>query len=152
MWRRTQSASHSPAPRLIRSCGLRCIGWIAHNASIVPEDLKYLGLSYQLGPNEGWVALKRNRAAFAAFQQLPPDLAEHALSEFVSLLESKFYEQAADIFTGPAWPVRDVIVPRLKDVAEDRRRFFAQILSSRDYDVELPGIKFPEKLPWQRER
>ena len=118
----------------------------------VPEDLKYLGLSYQLGPNEGWIALKRNRAAFAAFQQLPPDLAERALREFVSLLENEFYEQAADIFTGPAWPVRNVIVPRLKDVAEDRRRFFAQILSSRDYDVELPGIKFPEKLPWQRER
>jgi len=40
----------------------------------------------------------------------------------------------------------------LKDAAEDRRRFFAKILSERGYDVELPGIEFPEKLPWQRER
>ena len=38
-----------------------------------PEDLKYLRLSYQLGPNEGWIALKRNGVTFAMLQQLPSE-------------------------------------------------------------------------------
>ena len=57
-----------------------------------PEDLKYLELSYQLGPNEGWIALRRNSVAFATFQQLPPELAEFAINEFVGLLKARFYE------------------------------------------------------------
>jgi hypothetical protein len=52
--RRPRSARHSPAHLLIRSYGLRCIGSLH---GLGQQDLKYLRFSYQLGPNEGWIAL-----------------------------------------------------------------------------------------------
>ena len=56
-----------------------------------PDLLKYLRLSYRLGPHEGWIALKRNPLAFAAFQQLSPDLREAAVNEFAAMLgDSEF--------------------------------------------------------------
>src|SRR5262249_13221757 len=51
-----------------------------------PDYLNYLRMSYELGPREGWIALKRNPLAFAAFQQLPPDLREYVANEFVALV------------------------------------------------------------------
>lgn len=114
-----------------------------------PQDLKYLRFSYQLGPNEGWIALKRNRAAFASFQQLPPDLAEQALIEFVALLESNFYEQAADIFIGPALPERELILRRLASIAESDRQLFLAALARRGYDENIPGIAPGDSRPWR---
>lgn len=104
------------------------------------QDLQYLRLSYQLGRNEGWIALKRSRAAFAIFQQLPPDLAEYVLIEFAGLIESKFYEQAAEIFTGPAWSVHGEILQRLNRLAEPNRQSLSDALRQRGFDVEIPGI------------
>ena len=91
-----------------------------------PDYLKYLRLSYRLGPHEGWIVLKRNPLAFAAFQQLPPDLAEDAVNEFFAmLLDSHFSEQAAEIFIGPAWPERELILSHLTRLADNDRRRFA---------------------------
>ena len=45
---------------------------------------KYLRMSYQLGPNEGWIALKRNPVAFANYESLPPDILTKAIAEFLS--------------------------------------------------------------------
>ena len=58
-----------------------------------PTHLKHLRMSYQLGPNEGWIALKRNRIVLASFDALPPDLAEAGISEFVGLLSSHLYSR-----------------------------------------------------------
>ena len=104
------------------------------------EHLKYLRLSYQLGPNEGWIALKRSRAAFAVFQKLPADLAEHTIREFVALLESALYGPAVDIFIGPAWPQRELILSRLTHLREQDRQLLANELVRRGYDVNVPGI------------
>jgi hypothetical protein len=112
------------------------------------NSLKYLQMSYRLGPNEGWIALKRNHIAFAVFQQLPPDLADITINEFVGLLESKFYVQAAEIFIGPAWPERDLILPYLTRVAEKDRQLFANELYKRGYDVKVPGIGGRDARPW----
>jgi hypothetical protein len=81
-----------------------------------------------------------NPAAFSSFQQLPPDLAEQVLIEFIALLESKFCEQAADIFIGPALPERELIVPRLASIAESDRQLFLDGLVRRGYDENVPGI------------
>ncbi len=58
---------------------------------IKPEYLNYLRMSYQLGPNEGWIALKRNPVAFANFALLPADLATDAINEFLGLINSELY-------------------------------------------------------------
>jgi hypothetical protein len=113
-----------------------------------PGYLEYLRLSYQLGPNEGWIALKRNAYALAIFQLLPPDLADMALTEFAGLLDAGFYEEAVAIFTGPGWRERGLLLPRLKDVAERHRQAFARALYKRGYDVTVPGIARPDPRPW----
>lgn len=113
------------------------------------QNLKYLRMSYELGPNEGWIAVKRNRLAFDIFPQLPPDLAERTIEEFVALLETGLYEQIVDIFTGPAWPVHDIILPRLSEVTERNRREFSKILHGRGYDVTIPGIEPYKSRAWE---
>jgi hypothetical protein len=104
------------------------------------EDLQYLRMSYWLGPNEGWIALKRNPVAFSIFQKLPPDLAATTINEFDGLLKSKFYDEAAKIFVGPAWPERELVLSQLSRVALQDRQQFSAVLYSRGYDVNIPGI------------
>jgi hypothetical protein len=48
--------------------------WLALYALEPSAPLNYLTASYRLGPNEGWIALKRNLVAFANFDELPDDL------------------------------------------------------------------------------
>jgi hypothetical protein len=112
------------------------------------DYLKYLRMSYRLGPNEAWIALKRNRAAFAKFEQLPPDLAENAIGEFVELLESELYEQAAEIFIGPAWPEHALILSRLTRTTYQDRQLFADALFRRGYVANVPGIARQDLRPW----
>jgi hypothetical protein len=103
--------------------------------------LNYLRMSYQLAPNEGWVALKRNSFAFVNFERLPGDLVDEAIHEFIRLVRSRqFFVEAADILVGPAWRVRDQILPRLIEVPESDRKIFAQVLQSKGYDVPIPGV------------
>ena len=105
-----------------------------------PDLLKYLRLSYRLGPHEGWIALKRNPLAFAAFQQLSPDLREAAVNEFAAMLvDSQFSDQAAEILIGPAWPERELILSNLTRLSETDRRRFADALYTRGY-ANLPGV------------
>jgi hypothetical protein len=113
-----------------------------------PDYLKYLRMSYRLGPNEGWIELKRNHIAFAIFEQLPLDLAENTIDEFVALLEMGQYEQIVKTFTSQTWRVRYLLLLRLKNVADQYRRAFSNALYSRGYDVDVPGIKRPDPRPW----
>jgi hypothetical protein len=105
-----------------------------------PDYLKYLRMSYRLGPREAWIALKRNPLAFAAFGQLPPDLGENVINEFFALIESDLWEQAAEIFVGSAWPERELILSHLSRIADKDRRRFAAALSKHGYDLDVPGI------------
>ncbi len=114
------------------------------------EQLRYLRLSYRLGPNEAWIGLVRNRLAFAIFEQLPPDLAENAINEFIGLLKTgRLYRQVAEIYTGPAWHVRKVLLPRLSTLPDRQRDAFVYELSRLGYDVSLPGIDKRNRRPWR---
>jgi hypothetical protein len=114
-----------------------------------PAYLKYLRMSYQLGPNEGWIARKRNPITLAIFSALPTDLAEVGVSEFVALVSSHLYSEAGDIITGPGRPIRDLLVARLKDIQEADRSVFANLLYDRGVDdISIPGIAQPPQHPW----
>lgn len=112
------------------------------------DNLKYLRMSYRLGPSEGWVAVRRNRLAVAIFSQLPPDMAEGVVGEFSRLVESNFYAEAADILTGPGWPVRDRLLAGLKDVTDVDREIFAKTVYRLGYDVSVPGVDRQDFRPW----
>jgi hypothetical protein len=109
---------------------------IANRFSV--DDLKYLRMSYELGPNEGWIALRRNPAAFERFHQLPPDLAAAAINEFILLIKSNFFDSAAEIFVGPAWPERELLLSHLAEISSDQRHFLSDALRQHGYDLEMP--------------
>ena len=114
--------------------------WVEINRNgFQPDYLKYLRLSYQLGPNEGWIALKRNGYALAIFRRLPPDLAQMVIAEFANLLNSGFDDAVVKIFEGPGWSQRALLLPQLKGVAEIHREAFAKALYRAGYDVTCTG-------------
>jgi hypothetical protein len=113
-----------------------------------PDQLQFLRLSYSLGPNEGWVVARRNRLALSMFERLPADLADAALDEFARMVGSGIFEDAIAIFTGPGWPIRDKLLPRLAKVGERSREAFAKALYHEGYEVEVPGIPRPDFRPW----
>jgi hypothetical protein len=109
-----------------------------------PDNLLFLRMSYDLGPYEGWIAIKRNRVALAAFAALTSDLAERAISEFVGLVRWGLISEAADIAAGTAPPLRRVLFARLKDLSYEQRRVFASTIYRREIDdVPVPGIAPP---------
>jgi hypothetical protein len=112
------------------------------------EQLQYLRLSYRLGPNEGWVAARRNRLALATFERLPPDLADAAVNEFAHMVDSWIYGETLAIFTGPGWPIRDRLLASLKDIGERQREAFAKALYAQGYDIKVPGITPRDPRPW----
>jgi hypothetical protein len=115
--------------------------------SLGSADPGYLRLSYQLGPNEGWIGLKRNRFVMAEFEKLPADLEVSATNEFTSLLESGFYGQVADIFIAQPSRMRDLLLSRLQNVAERHRRALSNVLYAKGEDIEVPGIERTESRP-----
>jgi hypothetical protein len=109
-----------------------------------PDNLRFLKMSYELGPYEGWIAIKRNGAAFAAYSILPRDLIELATSEFVGLVRWGMVSEAAAIAAGPGLPLRGILFPRLKDLSLEQRRAFAAVIYGRELDdVPVPGIAPP---------
>jgi hypothetical protein len=123
--------------------------WVEINRNgFQPGYLRYLRLSYQLGPNEGWIALRRAGYALAIFQRLQPDLAQMVIAEFANLLNSGFDDAVINIFEGPGWSQRDLLLPRLKNVAEIHREVFSRALYRDGYDVAVPGITPRDPRPW----
>ena len=113
------------------------------------DDLKLLRMSYRLGPNEGWIAVRRSPLSIAAFASLPQDLQEAALQEFVGLVGSGLRDDAANILAGPGWPIRDQLLSRLINLDEDSRRQFANVLAAKDLEgVVVPGLQPRRRDSW----
>jgi hypothetical protein len=103
------------------------------------DAVAFLRLSYQLGPNEGWIAIKRNYVAFTMFDQLPADIADRTLTEFSHLVSSGIYGEAADIFLGPGWAQRESLLGKLTEIERFHRESFMNELTIRGYDAGVPG-------------
>jgi hypothetical protein len=124
--------------------------WLQNSQSgFSSGHLQYLEMSYKLGPNEGWLAVKRNRFALAIFPSLQPDLAEYAIGEFARLVGSSFFDEAAAILVGPGWQIRNSLLLRLENVDEVSRQAFAKIIYKFGQNLSVPGIQRPEWRPWQ---
>lgn len=113
-----------------------------------PGHLEYLNMSYTVGPNEGWIAVKRNRFALAVFSALTPSLSETAVGEFARLVGSNYFDAAADILEGPGWPMRDTLMSKLKSVGELNREVFAKVIYRRGINLEIPSVERPDWRPW----
>jgi hypothetical protein len=112
------------------------------------EQFTYLRLSYRLGPNEGWIAARRNRFALATFTRLPTDLADAAVHEFARMVDSWVYWDAIAIFTGPGWPIREQLLASLKEVGQRQREAFYTQLYTEGYKIAVPGVAPRDPRPW----
>jgi hypothetical protein len=113
------------------------------------EYLKYISMSYRLGPREGWIAVQRNRLVMAIFPLLPSDLAELAVREFATLVANSLYDPAADILLGSGWNIRDRLLGQLAEVPQRERTEFAQRLRARGSDLVVPGVVTGAR-PWEQ--
>ena len=103
------------------------------SGEFVDSDWNLLRMSYWSGPNEAWIAVRRNRLALDIFPKLPDELAEEALSEFVGLVRSGLYADASSILAGPGWAVHEQLLSRLTRVDEVNRHEFARAAGVKGY-------------------
>jgi hypothetical protein len=112
------------------------------------RDLDLLRRSYLSGPNEGWIAIKRNSLALGIFPSLSNDLVEQALSEFAGIVRSGLYPEAANILAGPGWPIREHLLSRVAQLDDTTRRGFASVLAYKNIDVDIPGMDNGSSRPF----
>lgn len=126
--------------------------WIANaRQGLAAQNFEYLRLSYELGPSEGWIAVIRSRMALAMFATLPGDIKQMAIAEFLAFVKTKQTATAADLFRGPGWQARDVLLARMASLDQSSLTAFAQELHSRGYDdVSVPGVERPPGVPWHQ--
>lgn len=124
--------------------------WLdAVKRGVRPENERYLRLSYDLAPHEAWIALWRNRLSIAMFAQLPPDLADAAIEEFVKLVDTgMLYSETATIFISAAPGVRSLMSQQLRTGKLIPRQIFARTLNEKGFDFDIPGVEKPTR-PWQ---
>jgi hypothetical protein len=120
--------------------------WLALYALEPSAPSDYLAASYRLGPNEGWIALKRNPVAFANFDELPDDLRRIVVQEFVRIVEMDAIYDAMKILVGPAWDQRELILSQMDRVPLRQRQQLQTALTEAGYDVLVPGTRFDGPL------
>jgi hypothetical protein len=125
--------------------------WVeASRTGLRPELIEYLSKSYELGPYEGWIGVKRNGLALAVFEKLPADLSEKVVAEFAVLLNSGFVAEMVANLSGPGWPVHDILVSRLATVKQGYREALANEMDRNGFSVQVPGVELREARPWNR--
>lgn len=117
-------------------------------AGLTEKAVGLLEMSYETGPNEGWVSLRRNRFALAIASQLPAALREKVFDEFLLLIQSGFVEEAAANFVGPGWSVRNELLPRLSIVNRANRERFARRIQSEGINIAVPSVEQPRSRYW----
>jgi hypothetical protein len=124
--------------------------WVKRQLGKFAEtDLALLAMSYRAGPNEGWLAVRRNWLSLSMFDSLSSELAQQAMQEFAGLVRSDFYSEAANILAGPGWAIRENLLGRLADIPEGNRRNFARVLVSKNLDgLRVPGVEQAPARPF----
>ncbi|WP_354140089.1 hypothetical protein [Bradyrhizobium sp. LB11.1] len=112
-------------------------------------NVRYLEQSYAAGPNEGWIALRRNRLALAIFPLLSEELQRKVVSEFAGMVESEFTDDAARNLTGVGWPQKDRLLASLGRVNMVAREAFAKKLAYDGVKAHVPGVNLPERM-WRQ--
>ncbi|MGY3146029.1 hypothetical protein ACVWYQ_003028 [Bradyrhizobium sp. USDA 3397] len=110
------------------------------------RNIDYLDQSYVNGPLEGWIALRRNRFALAAFPMLSEATQQKAEIEFAAMVDSGLVEQAVINFTSVGWEQRDRLLVSLERADVISREQFAKRLARDGVKVNVPGIVIEERF------
>lgn len=119
------------------------------SAGVTSNTIPLLQRSYELGANEGWIALKRIRLSLASLQSLPPSLGQRVMAEFRALVASGFELSVAEILAGCEPATRQRLVDTVVGLPEVNRRKLAENLVAKGlHDLAVPGIERTELRPW----
>ena len=107
-----------------------------------PRDTSaFLRLSYQTGPNEGWVSLRRNNVALITFALLDPDLKDKALSEFQEMANVySFIPVVARLIAGTDPAFQEQLLLALSYAPDENKKLLAQMLPEMGVDAPVPGV------------
>jgi hypothetical protein len=114
--------------------------WLRHRKGGA-DDVAMLRMSYQTGPNEGWVAVKRNPVAVSRLSSLPGGLVDMTLAEFAKMVGAGLFQEGAGVLADADPAVRERLLATLVDIDEDNRRQFARVLVSKDIQANVPGVE-----------
>ncbi len=95
-----------------------------------------LRMSYRLGPNEGWIVVKRSAMALAMLDALPPDLSDAVVAEFARLVKTELYTEAIDLLKGPGWAHRDRLLAGLAAVPQRNVDILTKTMADIGYDLD----------------
>lgn len=112
-----------------------------------PKYISYLDQSYAAGPNEGWVALRRNQIALATFPRLPEHVQNAVIAEFAAMVDSDFIAAAAVNLTGVGWTYKEHLLAGLAQVDLASKQAFRKHLSNDGIKVHVPGLEVDDR-PW----
>lgn len=110
--------------------------------------LSLLDQSYQTGPLEGWIVLRRNKLGLGAFSMLDDLRRMKVVSEFAELVDSNFIEVAEVNLTGVGWLQRERLLAGLADVNIISREALSRKLKRDGVTVHVPGVEVDER--WWR--
>jgi len=123
----------------------------SHGTSSSGFDSKavgYLEQSYTTGPCEGWIALRRNRLALAAFPTFSEVMKRRVVSEFAEIVDSDFIEAATSNLIGIGWEERTRLVASLSRANIIAREAFAKALAREGVTIAVPGVDVDRRF-WQ---
>ena len=125
--------------------------WIdAARHGVNANNEKYLRMSYITGPNEAWIALWRSHLLFAAFDGLPPDLADDAVNDFINLVNTyRVIWQMAAVFEKTSQNGQQHIVASLPAANAVPREALIKMLRDNGLDLSIPGEAPNEPRPWR---
>lgn len=110
-----------------------------------PATLKALEFSYDLGPNEGWIGIKRNRVALGVMSQLSERMKQRVVDEFAGMVAAGLIVDAAASINAASEPTRSRLLAGLGSAPIAERERLARYLGDTGTDVEIPGVHLPEK-------
>jgi hypothetical protein len=108
-----------------------------------------LQMSYDLGPNEGWIAAKRNKLALAVFDRLNSKLQDLVVAEYAGLVNGGMLQEAFDNLVGQESSVQHRLLAGLSDTRLINREWLAKGLRYEGYHVDVPGVDLSEERPWR---
>lgn len=111
--------------------------WLQSREADVPDVLRLLGMSYWSGPNEAWIAIRRNRLVLGSVLVLPHDLSDQVLTEFSRLVKSGLYSAAAEGLASAGLQVQERLLNGLTFANDSERSGFVKALEAQNLDPSL---------------
>lgn len=118
--------------------------WLEQALGSAPaETLRFLEMSYVLGPREGRIAQFRLEDAIPHYDELPPSFQARVQEEFLYLVRDSVWIAAAILAASPA-PARTRYLDWLAQVPLEKRKVIASLVDQREVLIEVPGVEYRE--------